>query len=175
MYHPNPQVQVEDLPSIDQINFTGIDPRYKKVSIITVSIILGILAALYVGAGWIVERMLFEMPILGLVIAGFALVGLPWVYLVIKDFENTGYAIRENDLVYKEGVIFKSTIVVPFNRVQHCEVSQGPISRMMGLSSLTVYTAGGSSSDVSIDGLDKDIAAKLKNFVSGKISVDEYE
>ena len=53
------------------------------------------------------------------------------------------------------------------------EVNQGVISKIIGLSSVKIYTAGGSYSDLSIPGLPEDKAQQLKSFLSEQISRHE--
>ena len=48
-----------------------------------------------------------------------------------------------------------------FSRIQHLEIDEKPISRIFGLSSLSVYTAGDSSDDLVIRGIGKEIALKI--------------
>jgi hypothetical protein len=81
--------------------------------------------------------------------------------------------LREKDISYKTGIIFYKQISVTFNRIQHVEVSQGVLGKLFGLSSVKIFTAGGSASDLSIPGLLTADAQKLKAFISEKIS--QYE
>lgn len=89
------------------------------------------------------------------------------------QYERAGYAIRSHDVVHKHGVWWRTVTTIPFNRMQHCEISQGPIQNLFGLATLRVFTAGGSSSDLSIEGLEHDEARKVKDFIAGKISNKE--
>ncbi|MDZ7849005.1 MAG: PH domain-containing protein [Owenweeksia sp.] len=95
------------------------------------------------------------------------------VFIEVKGFGIKGYAIRQQDVSYKSGLIWFSMTSVPFNRIQHCEVNQGPLGRLFELASVKVYTAGGSSSDISISGLTKERAHKLRDYIT-KLSA-EYE
>src|SRR5690554_4461256 len=45
-------------------------------------------------------------------------------------FKKRGFAIREKDLLYRSGVLATTTIIVPFNRIQHIAVNEGVFSRM---------------------------------------------
>ncbi len=85
---------------------------------------------------------------------------LTWI-----GFHKRGHALRTHDIMYKEGVLFQNKTNISFNRVQHCETSQGPLEQMFDLHTLKVFTAGGQSSDLSIPGLHEDIAANLKEFI----------
>jgi len=58
---------------------------------------------------------------------------------------------------------------IPFNRIQHTEVNQGPLGRMFDLARVQIFTAGGSSSDISIPGLKVEEAHQLKDHIT-KIS-----
>jgi len=109
------------------------------------------------------------------VLGSWVLVTLFFIFLSYKSYFYEGYALRQRDVVYKSGMLFRSTIIVPFNRVQHCEINQGPIDRYFGLSELSLFTAGGSSSDLNIPGLSQDTAAKLKQFITNQVAQDEEE
>ena len=93
--------------------------------------------------------------------------------ITILGFPKKGYLVRENDISFQRGIIIFKSISIPFNRIQHVEVNQGIMAKMFHLSSVKIYTAGGSSSDLSIPGLPVNDAQKLKAFLSEKISAHE--
>lgn len=86
-------------------------------------------------------------------------------------FKKRGFAIREKDLLYRSGVLATTTIIVPFNRIQHIAVNEGVFSRMYGLAALEIYTAGGSSSDLTISGIEKEKAISIKEFLMNNINI----
>lgn len=86
-------------------------------------------------------------------------------------FPKRGYILRERDITYSKGWLFHSVTTIPFNRIQHSDVSQGPIERKFKLSTLKIYTAGGSSSDLSIPGLEAGEAQILREFISKKVGL----
>ena len=51
------------------------------------------------------------------------------------------------------GYMFYRDTFVPFGRIQHIDVDQGPIDRRYGLATLTVHTAGNHNSTVALPGL----------------------
>jgi membrane protein YdbS with pleckstrin-like domain len=83
-------------------------------------------------------------------------------------YRKRSYALRELDLTYRKGWLFYSITTIPFNRIQHTDVSQGPIERQFALCTLSIYTAGGSTSDLSIPGLEQDEAQQLRDFIAKK-------
>ena len=92
------------------------------------------------------------------------------IFLVqFLGFKNRKYVVREKDISYKSGLLFKKTTTVPFNRIQHLEIDQGPISRFFDLAVLSVFTAGNSSDDLKLRGLKQEDVAKIKEFISSQI------
>ena len=79
-----------------------------------------------------------------------------------------GYVVRDKDLLFKKGVIWRSVTAVPFNRIQHVETSHSPLDRKFGLATLQLFTAGGTGGDLKIDGLAADIAEQLRVYILKK-------
>lgn len=82
------------------------------------------------------------------------------------------YGVREHDLLVERGVLFRRTISIPRDRVQHVDTRQGPLERAFGLSNVIVYTAAGLSADGSIPGLDEEHAAHLRDALSRRSTDD---
>ena len=99
---------------------------------------------------------------------------LSFLYLKIS-FAKKGFALREHDVIFKSGVISETTTIVTNNRVQHVALHQGMLSRYFGLASIELFTAGGSASDLKINGLLLEDAKKVKESVSLKINEIEAE
>lgn len=79
------------------------------------------------------------------------------------------FGIRELDIIYQKGYLVKKETIVPFNRIQHIEVTQSLLLRKFNLYSLLIYTAGESSGDLKIAGLDHQTAQKIKSKVLQEI------
>lgn len=88
-----------------------------------------------------------------------ALVGVGHSLLLYRSWR---YEVREDALYLERGVITHVKTVVPFVRVQHIDTNRGPIDRLLGLSSLVVYTAGSRGADVTIPGLTPQDAEDLQ-------------
>jgi len=81
---------------------------------------------------------------------------------VPRRVRAVGYALRQDDVVFKRGVIFQRQVAVPYGRLQLVDISRGPISRMLGLAELRLVTAA-ASTGVSIPGLPFAIAQQLRD------------
>ncbi len=174
MEFQNPQLDTTMLPSSQHVVYEKLDPAYRKVSIYFTSFVFAVLLTIYLMAGLFIDE-LYQFPwILIFSIIWSVFMGI-FMILAIKGYEYEGYAIREKDILYKSGIFFRSTLIIPFNRVQHCEIEQGPIDRFFRLSELSLFTAGGSGSDLCIPGLGEEKAAALKNFITNKVAQDEEE
>ncbi len=132
---------------------------------------------LFIGFGvlYFLKKLAFLAPYTGLVILAVFLFLLALTWIRLKRFGSMGYQVRHHDLVFKDGFLWRSEIAIPFVRVQHSEVTQGPIARWMGYSTLKLYTAGGSQSDLSIPALLPEKAEKLKAYIAQKSIADEAD
>jgi len=172
----NPEIELDSLPASLPIMFLRLAPSYLKVALYGTSIFFLLMAAGLVAIFYLSEIveypwLLYGLPLAWLILLIYALV------LNVLNFKIQGYALRLNDVVYRRGVLFRKITTIPFNRVQHCEIKQGPIERLFNLKTLEVYTAGGATSDLKIPGLPDDRAQELKDFIitQGSHSNDESE
>ncbi|EAR11603.1 putative unknown membrane associated protein [Polaribacter irgensii 23-P] len=158
---------VTTFPEVAKIDFKSIHNKYFKVIVIQTTLLF---VALFLVA--------FIINYKAVVILNFdvfwlyTLLSLAFItvlFLKVIGFKKRKYAVREKDISYKKGVLLQSLTTVPFNRIQHVEIDQGPIARYFGFVSLSVFTAGDSSDDLKVPGLLKEEAEQIKEFISTKI------
>jgi len=164
MIFENSQINMELLPKVDDVTLQKLAPAYLRVSIIG-----SILFLLFMLAGLSMIVWQLDMPqfpyVSVTIYSSWLIFAIITLWLTYKGFQVQGYALRAKDIVFRKGVLFQSLTTIPFNRVQHCEIKQGPIERYFQLKTLEIYTAGGRSSDLSISGLLPDEAQQLKEFI----------
>lgn len=160
-------IVVSSFPNILEVEFKYINRKYLKVILINITFVyLSLLAAVF---------FLEYKNILGLEEVAFwlfLLITILFIYTIfikIIGFKRRKFLVREKDISYKKGVFYKKITTVPFNRIQHVEIDQGPISRFFNLASLSVFTAGDSSDDLKVNGLLKDEAQQIKEYISNQI------
>jgi len=73
-----------------------------------------------------------------------------------------GYRLREDDLVFRRGILFQRIVAVPYGRMQLVDINRGPLSRALGLSDLKLVTAA-ASTGVLIPGLPEVDAEGLRD------------
>jgi len=89
-----------------------------------------------------------------------------------RVYRRLGYAIDGRLLRTVRGWLFHTDTIVPFVRVQHIDVTRGPIDKMFGTASLVVHTAGTHNSVVVLPGLAPDRAAEIRNAIRSEIRAD---
>jgi len=155
----NEPIDVSSIPTLRDEDFVSVHPNYLRVSLIGYAIWIAIVVA----AGLVVSLLIEENKWIPLaVMAGVLLLTVIGIVFTILGVKNIGYQVREHDLSYREGVFFRTVETVPFVRVQHARVTQGPIQRAFGISSLAVNSAG---PDLDIAGLGMDDAERLRAIV----------
>ena len=90
--------------------------------------------------------------------------------LIWPSFEYTyfRFELRENDLLLQQGVLFRKWSSIPLHRIQHVDTHQGPLERIVGLVTLQLYTAAGTTHDGSIPGLHPQRALALQEQIIQK-------
>ena len=103
------------------------------------------------------------------------LISLLWFYAVWakKRAQRLLYRVLENEIDVQKGFLFWHNVAVPFNRIQHTEVNQGPIERMFGLATLSIFTAGTVGSDLQLPGLTLENAHTIKDTLVASIKSED--
>ena len=89
-----------------------------------------------------------------------------------RRYRHWGYAMGTDRLRIVRGYMFFRDTVVPFGRIQHIDVDQGPIDRRYDLATLTVHTAGNHNSTVALPGLLHSEALAMRETIRGAIRQD---
>ncbi len=89
-----------------------------------------------------------------------AAVAIAWGLPVLR-FNRWRYALRADDLWLRRGVLWTTTSVIPYARLQFVDTKQGPLDRLFGLAQLVVYTAAVGTSG-HLPGLSADDAERLR-------------
>ena len=156
----NDSLLPDDLPSVRDVHWEKLHPHYPRMVLIS-----GTGFWLALGA---VGLTLTLTGVLPLTLIGFF---LTWGLILIPSAmaypaaRVKRYAIREQDVLFHEGLLWKSTTVVPRNRIQHIETENGPLERWYGLVTLKCYGAGGQQADLVIPGLEEQLGQQLRQYL----------
>ncbi len=171
MIFQNLSIDPEQLPQVESVEMYRPHRNYLKVVLLSTIIFMLILLIGVIAAILVADEPPF--PYFNATLIGvWSVLAIYFIWLSWKGYKNQAYALREKDVIYKRGVLVQKLTTVPFNRVQHCEIKQGPIERYFGLKTLEIYTAGGSGSDLLIPGLSGEKAQQLKDFIIKTTAID---
>lgn len=167
----NAQVAIDEIPSVGDVRWEPLAPRYALHLSLQQLVFFGVLGAVALGIATI-DAFADAGPLalvrhagFWLLFAALALTSLAWPFLAVP---RKGYALRERDILYRSGVLWRKLAAVPFNRIQHVETSSGPLDRAFGLASLEIFTAGGATGDLKISGLESALATRLRSHILGQ-------
>ena len=92
--------------------------------------------------------------------------------LPVRRYRGWGYREGEDEIEIRRGLLIRVRTIVPFGRVQHIDVAQGPIQRMFGLGTLILHTAGTHGASVPLPGLPVAEAEAMRDRIRAKIRQD---
>lgn len=177
MNDDNPQItEAETSPDIDthgdvRDSMTQLDPGYillLRLSAFIWAIILAI--PIFIGDAAMANEGLIEPFV---VAAPISLIFLLMIFLLPRRrYNRWGYNMTDGQIQIVRGYLFYTDTIVPFNRVQHIDVAQGPLMRLFGLSSLVLHTAGTHNSTVVLPGLRRDTAEEMRDTIREFIKAD---
>jgi len=78
------------------------------------------------------------MAILGSLI----LVTLVFCFWTRLYYDTMAYELHDDELRWRRGVWFRTTGIVPYNRITNLDLRQGPVMRWLGISTISIQTAG---------------------------------
>ncbi len=177
----NPEVPLSSLPSAVDLHWHPLHPRFVTRILVQRAITVGVMTVL-LGATTVFFQMKrpwegefnSALPVAWTLAICFFAWRMIWP---VFEVPRRGYAVREKDIAFKSGVLWRSSTIVPFNRVQHAATGSGMLDRKFGLAALTVFTAGGAGADLHIAGLAAEHAERLRVYVVNKVggSLEEAE
>ena len=146
---------------------TPLNPAY--VTTTRISSALGLLP-LVIGAG--VLEFAQVLPSGGIIVPVLILYVFFAFVVPQRKYRRWGYDMGSDRLRIVRGYMFYHDTVVPFGRIQHIDVDQGPIDRRFDLATLTVHTAGNHNSTVALPGLLHADALAMREAIRAAIRAD---
>ena len=161
----------QDEPGEEKGAMTLLDPAHIKVLRIRFGLIAGLAtaAAFALDIGPLRETLLPQNAVPALVlIAGLALT----ILVPSRRYRGWGYREGADEIEIRRGRLIRVRTIVPFGRVQHIDIAQGPIQRPFGLGTLILHTAGTHGASVPLPGLAQADAEAMRDRIRAKIGQD---
>ncbi|MDX1588514.1 MAG: PH domain-containing protein [Oleiphilaceae bacterium] len=153
----NPSLPPHELPTVARIPWQRLHPRYPLLSLIAslTSWLLGVAVAAGLMLGGVLPLTWLGFTLLALLLLLPAL--MAWPAARAKRF-----AVRRHDVLFREGLLWRSMTALPRSRIQHIETQSGPLERAFGMMTLRCYGAGGQQADLAIPGLEETLCQRLR-------------
>lgn len=161
----NNQIDTDSLPKIEALDFKLISKNYFKIILLNLALSYGVIISLMFTLKQFIKNTFFHTNFWYFIIV-LIILFLIQLFFYKLGFKKRKYALREKDITFSHGYLSNSTTTLPFNRIQHLEISRTFIARKLGLSTLKIYSAGESGGDIIIKGLPKNIADSQYAFLT---------
>ena len=134
-----------------------VSPKYVLV-VIASTVISGLVLSagslfLWLVGGWTLGWLLLTVVVVITIVA---------LIIAPRRARSIGYRLRDDDLLFRRGIMFQRFVSVPYGRMQLIDINRGPVSRMLGLADLKFVTAA-ASTGVMVPGLPEPDAAELRD------------
>ncbi|HXW08146.1 MAG TPA: PH domain-containing protein [Vicinamibacterales bacterium] len=165
----NPEAPVAALPVADG-ELHRLDPAIIPMHRV-VGLIVTVCVSMAVLIGGVIGLVVGSLPgqSLSTVIAVWTLSSalLGWFCFVWPpiEYRYLFYRLDGDGIEIRHGVFWRTVVSVPRSRVQHLDVSQGPLQRSFGLGTLRIYTAGTEHAQVDLAGLEHGLALRIRDFL----------
>lgn len=128
---------------------------------------------LWVAASIADRVLLAETAFFGLPTVAVGFLALTAIVLVPdRIYRRLRYRVSDRLLQVVRGWLVHVDTVVPLVRVQHIDVTRGPLDKLFGTASLVVHTAGTHNSIVTVPGLSPGRAAEIRDTIREHVRTD---
>ena len=152
-------------PDASPPGMESLDPR-----VVVYWLLTGIISLLVLGSFATVALLVFREQLPGdgraIIIATIVIGSLLTLWALISPsmaYARWRFAIAEELLLARYGIIFHEEKAIPISRLQHVDLTRGPVERLFGLATLVVYTAGTEGASFRLPGLAMERAQRLRD------------
>lgn len=130
---------------------------YVTVRLISIGAFFGIVLVAALGVSLLARQSWVWLP------AAVVLFFTAWTFVITpRQARATGYQLRDDDLVFRRGILWQRMVAVPYGRMQLVDITHGPLDRAFGIAQLKLVTAA-ASTGVIIPGLTQGAAQQLRD------------
>lgn len=94
-------------------------------------------------------------------------------YMVGKSFDRYRFRLGDDDLAVAKGVFWRNWRFVSRNRVQHVDITAGPVAQWLGLVEVSIYVGGMMTAAATIPGLTVRRGEELRARLIKDVTLDE--
>lgn len=145
-----------------------LDPAYVSAARLAGVVFVGFIGVASLVGGvamwWLTDlSTLLKGGIVGLLVLQLLALGYGCYRWPALEFAHLRYRVGTEGIEIKRGVFWRHVVTVPLSRIQHTDVSQGPIQRRFGLADLVIHTAGTHQYEVTLGGVSHGVALRIRD------------
>lgn len=131
--------------------------KYLTLQLLLHGVVLGLVIVAGVVLTFVAKVELIWIP--------FSIVALLAIWSIVilpRQVRGYGYQLRQDDLVFRRGILWQRIVAVPYGRMQLIDITHGPLDRGFGIAQLKFVTAA-ATTGVTIPGLSQATAESLRD------------
>lgn len=134
-----------------------ISPKYVTVQFISTGAFLAVVVIATLVLAFVLNQWWAWIP------GGILTVITVWTLAILpRQARSIGYQLRDDDLVFRRGILWQRFVAVPYGRMQLVDITHGPLDRVFSIAQLKFVTAA-ASTGVEIPGLPQKTAETLRD------------
>ncbi|MDE5790843.1 MAG: PH domain-containing protein [Muribaculaceae bacterium] len=157
----------ECVKPVDDLDYIPVGRRYRSVQMVLTASLYAMFAMLALFLLLLDDKIWFVIGE-GIILVAFSVN----MIIVRKAWMFKGYALRENDISYRSGIVFPTVTTMPYSRLQQVSVKQNPVARIFKLYSVVVVNGAQAIYSMSIPGLTKERAEQIKSMMIERMGYD---
>ncbi len=139
-----------------EVSWRRVSPKLVWVELTGGTIVLLAAIAIAIGLWWLQAW----VPLV--IVSAFAVGTVVKIAITPRRVHSIGYQLREDDLLFRRGIMWQRFVAVPYGRMQLIDINRGPVARALGLSELKFVTAA-AAAGVTLPGLREADAEELRD------------
>ena len=138
------------------VSWRRVSPKLVWVELASAVVVLLVLLA--IGTGMWLLKLWVPLAIVGVLAVG----SIVQLAIIPRRVRSIGYQLRDDDLLFRRGIMWQRFVAVPYGRMQLIDINRGPVARVLGLSELKFVTAA-AAAGVTLPGLTAADADELRD------------
>lgn len=160
IYQYGEPLQAQQLTPMTELVLTHIDDNYPKLQLYVAGVVYSLIATIIcLFIGFITPLSITAKLLLIVFILIVAVLIIRLTYLKAL---TVCYGVFKDELIMRQGLFWISTTALPYTRLQHVNLSQGPLERQYQLVTLKCFSAGSGEAEINLPGLNADTAEHLR-------------
>lgn len=148
---------MKDSIDVPEVSWRRVSPKYIVVDLVGYIIFSAVVLGVSSFVAWVSGIAWFWI-----IVAVLAVIFIVTTAFTPRRVRSIGYQLRDDDLLFRRGIMFQRFVSIPYGRMQLVDINRGPLARAVGLSELKFVTAA-AASGVVIPGLPEADAEELRD------------